>query len=104
MDVWLQGKGGNQDEFRMLFLWLDRFNGHLPPFSTSCIIKNDASLLLIVALIPFCFRLGDIKHFFVWSLQHSYREVGILLLYLAVGVSVFSGIAYTAEYEEVTLD
>ncbi|XP_023280131.1 potassium voltage-gated channel subfamily S member 1-like, partial [Seriola lalandi dorsalis] len=31
---------------------------------------------------------------------HSYREVGILLLYLAVGVSVFSGIAYTAEYEE----
>lgn len=34
-------------------------------------------------------------------LQHSYREVGILLLYLAVGVSVFSGIAYTAEYEEV---
>lgn len=48
--------------------------------------------------------LEDIKHFFVWSLQHSYREVGILLLYLAVGVSVFSGIAYTAEYEEVTLD
>lgn len=38
---------------------------------------------------------------FVSSLQHSYREVGILLLYLAVGVSVFSGIAYTAEYEEV---
>lgn len=37
----------------------------------------------------------------VSSLQHSYREVGILLLYLAVGVSVFSGIAYTAEYEEV---
>lgn len=35
------------------------------------------------------------------SLQHSYREVGILLLYLAVGVSVFSGVAYTAEYEEV---
>lgn len=33
--------------------------------------------------------------------QHSYREVGILLLYLAVGVSVFSGFAYTAEYEEV---
>ncbi|KAG7326675.1 hypothetical protein KOW79_010076 [Hemibagrus wyckioides] len=32
--------------------------------------------------------------------QHSYREVGILLLYLAVGVSVFSGVAYTAEYEE----
>ena len=27
--------------------------------------------------------------------------MGILLLYLAVGVSVFSGIAYTAEYEEV---
>lgn len=37
----------------------------------------------------------------VLPLQHSYREVGILLLYLAVGVSVFSGIAYTAEYEEV---
>ncbi|KAF3855748.1 hypothetical protein F7725_016471 [Dissostichus mawsoni] len=33
------------------------------------------------------------------TLRHSYREVGILLLYLAVGVSVFSGIAYTAEYE-----
>lgn len=32
--------------------------------------------------------------------QHSYREVGILLLYLAVGVSVFSGVAYTAEKEE----
>ncbi|XP_035379999.1 potassium voltage-gated channel subfamily S member 2 [Electrophorus electricus] len=37
--------------------------------------------------------------------RHSYREVGILLLYLAVGVSVFSGIAYTAEYkEDVGLD
>uniref|UniRef100_H3CI17 Delayed-rectifier potassium channel regulatory subunit KCNS1 n=1 Tax=Tetraodon nigroviridis TaxID=99883 RepID=H3CI17_TETNG len=34
------------------------------------------------------------------TLRHSYREVGILLLYLAVGVSVFSGFAYTAEYEE----
>ncbi|XP_011471113.1 potassium voltage-gated channel subfamily S member 1 isoform X2 [Oryzias latipes] len=34
------------------------------------------------------------------TLRHSYREVGILLLYLAVGVSVFSGIAYTAECEE----
>ena len=33
-------------------------------------------------------------------MQHSYREVGILLLYLGVGVSVFSGMAYTAEYEE----
>ncbi|KAH0619103.1 hypothetical protein JD844_018774, partial [Phrynosoma platyrhinos] len=32
--------------------------------------------------------------------SHSYREVGILLLYLAVGVSVFSGVAYTAEKEE----
>lgn len=40
----------------------------------------------------------------ILSLQHSYREVGILLLYLAVGVSVFSGIAYTAEYEEVELE
>lgn len=35
-----------------------------------------------------------------FAFQHSYREVGILLLYLAVGVSVFSGIAYTAEKEE----
>lgn len=43
----------------------------------------------------------NIQPVFVSSLQHSYREVGILLLYLAVGVSVFSGIAYTAEYEEV---
>ncbi|XP_074536210.1 delayed-rectifier potassium channel regulatory subunit KCNS2 isoform X2 [Halichoeres trimaculatus] len=34
------------------------------------------------------------------TLRHSYREVGILLLYLAVGVSVFAVIAYTAEYEE----
>ncbi|XP_077024088.1 delayed-rectifier potassium channel regulatory subunit KCNS1 [Tamandua tetradactyla] len=33
------------------------------------------------------------------TLKHSYREVGILLLYLAVGVSVFSGVAYTAEKE-----
>lgn len=40
----------------------------------------------------------------MFYLQHSYREVGILLLYLAVGVSVFSGIAYTAEYEEVKFD
>ncbi|KAJ3602791.1 hypothetical protein NHX12_030539 [Muraenolepis orangiensis] len=32
--------------------------------------------------------------------RHSYREVGILLLYLGVGVCVFSGMAYTAEYEE----
>lgn len=35
-----------------------------------------------------------------FAFQHSYREVGILLLYLAVGVSVFSGVAYTAEKEE----
>ncbi|XP_077459544.1 delayed-rectifier potassium channel regulatory subunit KCNS1-like isoform X2 [Stigmatopora argus] len=34
------------------------------------------------------------------TLRHSYREVGILLLYLAVGVSVFSDMAYTAEYQE----
>ncbi|KAM6979587.1 delayed-rectifier potassium channel regulatory subunit KCNS2 [Aplochiton taeniatus] len=34
------------------------------------------------------------------TLRHSYREVGILLLYLGVGVCVFSGMAYTAEYEE----
>nr|XP_033818596.1 potassium voltage-gated channel subfamily S member 1 isoform X2 [Geotrypetes seraphini] len=34
------------------------------------------------------------------TLKHSYREVGILLLYLAVGVCVFSGMAYTAEKEE----
>ncbi|XP_061640549.1 potassium voltage-gated channel subfamily S member 1-like isoform X2 [Phyllopteryx taeniolatus] len=36
------------------------------------------------------------------TLRHSYREVGILLLYLAVGVSVFSGMVYTAEYQEDT--
>ncbi|XP_048878878.1 potassium voltage-gated channel subfamily S member 2 [Brienomyrus brachyistius] len=34
------------------------------------------------------------------TLRHSYREVGILLLYLAVGVAVFASMAYTAEYEE----
>ncbi|XP_061689579.1 potassium voltage-gated channel subfamily S member 1-like isoform X3 [Syngnathoides biaculeatus] len=34
------------------------------------------------------------------TFRHSYREVGILLLYLAVGVSVFSGMVYTAEYQE----
>ncbi|XP_036040944.1 potassium voltage-gated channel subfamily S member 1 [Onychomys torridus] len=38
------------------------------------------------------------------TLKHSYREVGILLLYLAVGVSVFSGVAYTAEEENVGFD
>ncbi|XP_061689578.1 potassium voltage-gated channel subfamily S member 1-like isoform X2 [Syngnathoides biaculeatus] len=36
------------------------------------------------------------------TFRHSYREVGILLLYLAVGVSVFSGMVYTAEYQEVS--
>ncbi|XP_051931872.1 potassium voltage-gated channel subfamily S member 2 isoform X2 [Hippocampus zosterae] len=36
------------------------------------------------------------------TLRHSYREVGILLLYLAVGVSVFSGMAYSAEYQQDT--
>ncbi|XP_077384614.1 delayed-rectifier potassium channel regulatory subunit KCNS1-like isoform X2 [Festucalex cinctus] len=36
------------------------------------------------------------------TIRHSYREVGILLLYLAVGVSVFSGMAYTAEYQQDT--
>lgn len=46
-----------------------------------CYISSD--------FFPFCF-----------IFQHSYREVGILLLYLAVGVSVFSGVAYTAEKEE----
>ncbi|XP_043566777.1 potassium voltage-gated channel subfamily S member 2 isoform X1 [Chiloscyllium plagiosum] len=34
------------------------------------------------------------------TLKHSYREVGILLLYLGVGVCVFSGMAYTAEKDE----
>lgn len=43
---------------------------------------------------------GDLKSSSLCG-QHSYREVGILLLYLAVGVCVFSGFAYTAEYEEV---
>uniref|UniRef100_A0A4W3GNF6 Potassium voltage-gated channel modifier subfamily S member 2 n=1 Tax=Callorhinchus milii TaxID=7868 RepID=A0A4W3GNF6_CALMI len=34
------------------------------------------------------------------TLKHSYREVGLLLLYLSVGVSVFSALAYTVEKEE----
>ncbi|XP_032875353.1 potassium voltage-gated channel subfamily S member 2 [Amblyraja radiata] len=34
------------------------------------------------------------------TLKHSYREVGLLLLYLSVGVSVFSVVAYTVEKEE----
>ncbi|XP_059832924.1 potassium voltage-gated channel subfamily S member 2-like isoform X2 [Hypanus sabinus] len=34
------------------------------------------------------------------TLKHSYREVGLLLLYLSVGVSVFSVVAYTIEKEE----
>lgn len=45
----------------------------------------------------------SVTNWSTWCPQHSYREVGILLLYLAVGVSVFSGFAYTAEYEEVGL-
>ncbi|KAJ1123408.1 hypothetical protein NDU88_001878 [Pleurodeles waltl] len=40
-------------------------------------------------------RLSTINQF-----THSYREVGMLLLYLAVGVCVFSGVAYTAEMDE----
>lgn len=34
------------------------------------------------------------------TLKNSYREVGLLLLYLAVGVSFFSVMAYTIEREE----
>lgn len=34
------------------------------------------------------------------TLKNSYREVGLLLLYLAVGVSFFSVMAYTVEKEE----
>ncbi|XP_006001087.1 potassium voltage-gated channel subfamily S member 2 [Latimeria chalumnae] len=34
------------------------------------------------------------------TLKHSYREVGLLLLYLSVGVSFFSVMAYTIEKEE----
>ncbi|XP_036372003.1 potassium voltage-gated channel subfamily S member 2-like [Megalops cyprinoides] len=34
------------------------------------------------------------------TLKNSYKEVGLLLLYLAVGVSFFSVMAYTAEKEE----
>ncbi|XP_069778643.1 potassium voltage-gated channel subfamily S member 2-like [Narcine bancroftii] len=34
------------------------------------------------------------------TLRHSYKEVGLLLLYLTVGVSVFSVVAYTVEKEE----
>ncbi|OCT77018.1 potassium voltage-gated channel subfamily S member 2 [Xenopus laevis] len=34
------------------------------------------------------------------TLKYSYREVGLLLLYLSVGISVFSVVAYTIEKEE----
>ncbi|XP_065126685.1 delayed-rectifier potassium channel regulatory subunit KCNS2-like [Paramisgurnus dabryanus] len=34
------------------------------------------------------------------TLKNSYREIGLLLLYLAVGVSFFSVMAYTAEKED----
>lgn len=68
------------------------------------------SSVLVSSRFLFCFlvssRLGSFpfnESSSILCLQHSYREVGILLLYLAVGVSVFSGIAYTAEYEEVKL-
>ncbi|XP_030046051.1 delayed-rectifier potassium channel regulatory subunit KCNS2 [Microcaecilia unicolor] len=34
------------------------------------------------------------------TLKYSYKEVGLLLLYLSVGVSIFSVVAYTIEKEE----
>uniref|UniRef100_UPI00398F117C delayed-rectifier potassium channel regulatory subunit KCNS2-like n=1 Tax=Pristiophorus japonicus TaxID=55135 RepID=UPI00398F117C len=34
------------------------------------------------------------------TLKHSYREVGLLFLYLSVGVSVFAAVAYTIEKED----
>ncbi|NXU83668.1 KCNS2 protein, partial [Xiphorhynchus elegans] len=34
------------------------------------------------------------------TLKYSYREVGLLLLYLSVGISIFSVVAYTIEKEE----
>lgn len=58
---------------------------------------------VICTYIPAPFQLSHLSSS-IFCLQHSYREVGILLLYLAVGVCVFSGIAYTAEYEEVKSD
>ncbi|XP_028920020.1 potassium voltage-gated channel subfamily S member 2 [Ornithorhynchus anatinus] len=34
------------------------------------------------------------------TLKYSYREVGLLLLYLSVGISIFSVVAYTVERED----
>ncbi|KAM4706030.1 delayed-rectifier potassium channel regulatory subunit KCNS2 [Rhinophrynus dorsalis] len=34
------------------------------------------------------------------TLKYSYKEVGLLLLYLSVGISIFSVVAYTIEREE----
>lgn len=34
------------------------------------------------------------------TLKYSYKEVGLLLLYLSVGISIFSVVAYTIEKEE----
>ncbi|KAG8441794.1 hypothetical protein GDO86_010828 [Hymenochirus boettgeri] len=34
------------------------------------------------------------------TLKYSYREVGLLMLYLSVGISIFSVVAYTIEKEE----
>lgn len=70
-----------------------------------CSMTVDLPLLLSVPQFPHLFDTrsvgppsSDLASHILF--QHSYREVGILLLYLAVGVSVFSGVAYTAEKEE----
>ena len=77
-----------------------RPNLNVPLLSSVLVSSRFLSCFLVSSrLVSFPFNESSS----ILCLQHSYREVGILLLYLAVGVSVFSGIAYTAEYEEVKL-
>ena len=68
-----------------------------------CSATLDLPLLLSGPQFPHMPNTGSVSSPTLTScilFQHSYREVGILLLYLAVGVSVFSCVAYTAEKEE----